>query len=66
VSGIEGPVFEELRRAVEQAPELAFPAFNRRSLRRVTDETPAGEAAGEAPTGWTEAPGAVVFIDLRP
>jgi superfamily I DNA and RNA helicase len=37
-TGREGPVFEELRRAVEMAPELVFPAFNRRSLRRVTDE----------------------------
>jgi superfamily I DNA and RNA helicase len=37
-TGVEGPIFEELRRAIEQAPELAFPAFNRRSLRRVTDE----------------------------
>jgi hypothetical protein len=35
--GAEGPIFEELRRAVEQAPELVFPAF-RQPLRRVTDD----------------------------
>jgi superfamily I DNA and RNA helicase len=43
-TGLEGPVFEELRRAVAQAPELVFPAFNRRSLRRVTDEVATAEA----------------------
>jgi hypothetical protein len=47
-TGQEGPVFEELRRAVELAPELVFPAFNRRSLRRVTDETEAAEPTPEA------------------
>jgi hypothetical protein len=44
-AGLEGPVFEELRKVVGLAPELAFPAFNRRSLRRVTDEGN-GEEAG--------------------
>jgi superfamily I DNA and RNA helicase len=43
-TGLDGPVFEELRRAMDLAPELAFPAFNRRSLRRVTDEADAEEA----------------------
>jgi superfamily I DNA and RNA helicase len=38
VTGLDGPVFEELRRAIGMAPQLAFPAFNRRTLRRVTDE----------------------------
>jgi superfamily I DNA and RNA helicase len=37
-TGLESPVFGELRRAVELAPELVFPAFNRRSLRRITDD----------------------------
>jgi superfamily I DNA and RNA helicase len=38
VTGIESPIFEELRRAALKAPELVFPAFNRRTLKRVTDE----------------------------
>jgi hypothetical protein len=43
-TGLESPVFEELRREVELAPELVFPAFNRRWLRRVTDDTEPAEA----------------------
>jgi hypothetical protein len=43
--GREGPVFRGLRRAVELALPLTSPAFNRRSLRRVTDEADAAEAA---------------------
>jgi superfamily I DNA and RNA helicase len=38
VTGKDGPIFEELRTAIEQSPELAFPAF-RRPLKRVTDDT---------------------------
>jgi superfamily I DNA and RNA helicase len=37
VTGKEGPIFEELRRAIEQSPELVFPAF-RGPLKRVTDD----------------------------
>jgi hypothetical protein len=37
-TGLESPVFEELRRGVQLAPELVFAAFNRRSLRRITDD----------------------------
>jgi superfamily I DNA and RNA helicase len=37
-TGQEGPIFEELRRAIEQQPELRFPAFTRRQLQRVLDE----------------------------
>ncbi len=37
-TGIEGPIFEEMRRALEQQPELKFAAFNRRQLQRVLDE----------------------------
>jgi hypothetical protein len=37
-TGLEGPIFEELRRAVEQQPVLKFAAFNRRQLQRVLDE----------------------------
>ena len=46
-SGLRDAIFDELRRAIEQAPELVFPAFNRKSLRRVTDEeTTTEEDAG--------------------
>jgi superfamily I DNA and RNA helicase len=38
VTGKDGLIFEELRKAIEQSPELAFPAF-RRPLKRVTDDT---------------------------
>jgi superfamily I DNA and RNA helicase len=37
-TGLEGPIFEEMRRAVEQQPVLKFAAFNRRQLQRVLDE----------------------------
>jgi superfamily I DNA and RNA helicase len=40
-TGQDGPVFDEIRRALEQIEQtgsLAFPAFNRRSLRRIMDE----------------------------
>jgi superfamily I DNA and RNA helicase len=47
-TGRDGPIFDELRRAVELAPELVFAAFNRRSLRRVTDEGGA-EEGGQPP-----------------
>jgi superfamily I DNA and RNA helicase len=48
-TGQESPVFEELRRAVDMAPELTFLAFNRSVLRRVLGDESAeegGEAAG--------------------
>ncbi|MCU0532608.1 MAG: DEAD/DEAH box helicase family protein [Hydrococcus sp. Prado102] len=38
VTGLENPVFDELRMAKEQFPILLFPAFNKNSLKRVTDE----------------------------
>jgi superfamily I DNA and RNA helicase len=38
VTGLENPIFEELRTAKEQFPYLIFPAFNKNSLKRVTDE----------------------------
>ncbi len=46
VTGLGSPVFEELRQAVAQAPELVFPAFNRHSLKRRTDEVLNGEMVG--------------------
>ncbi|MGH2416070.1 MAG: hypothetical protein ACRDEA_20745, partial [Microcystaceae cyanobacterium] len=38
VTGLEAPIFEELKAAKEQFPYLIFPAFNKNSLKRVTDE----------------------------
>jgi hypothetical protein len=51
-TGLEGPIFEELRTAIGQAPELVFPAFNRRSLKRVMDEVGDGEKADHEPESW--------------
>jgi superfamily I DNA and RNA helicase len=39
VTGLESPVFEELRKAQEHYPALIFPAFNQNTLRRRTDDT---------------------------
>jgi superfamily I DNA and RNA helicase len=39
VTGLGSPIFEELQTAIGQAPELVFPAFNRRSLNRIIDES---------------------------
>ncbi|MBF2019831.1 MAG: AAA family ATPase [Hydrococcus sp. C42_A2020_068] len=38
VTGLENPIFDELRTAKEQFPFLIFPAFNKNSLKRVIDE----------------------------
>jgi superfamily I DNA and RNA helicase len=38
VTGLESPIFAELRQYKEQFPYLIFPAFNKNSLKRVTDE----------------------------
>jgi superfamily I DNA and RNA helicase len=38
VTGLENPIFEELRLAKEQFPFLVFPAFNKNSLKRTLDE----------------------------
>lgn len=38
VTGLDDPIFEELRQAKAQYPQLKFPAFNKASLRRVNDE----------------------------
>jgi hypothetical protein len=48
VKGLPNLAFEELEKAIGQAPELVFPAFNRRSLRRVTDELLNGEMTEQA------------------
>ncbi|MBD2499055.1 DEAD/DEAH box helicase [Anabaena azotica] len=37
VTGLESPIFEEMRQYKEQFPYLIFPAFNKNSLKRVTD-----------------------------
>jgi superfamily I DNA and RNA helicase len=38
VTGQEGPIFEEMRQAIEQQPVLRFPAFNRNVLKRIWEE----------------------------
>ena len=38
VTGVESPIFTELRQYQEQFPYLIFPAFNKTSLKRVTDD----------------------------
>lgn len=40
VTGLESPIFDELQKAKDQFPELIFPAFNKKSLKRVTDQLP--------------------------
>ncbi len=37
-TGLENPIFDELQTAKEQSPYLIFPAFNKNSLKRITDE----------------------------
>ncbi len=37
-TGLEDPIFNELRKAKEQYPYLIFPAFNQKSLKRILDE----------------------------
>ncbi|MGA1283777.1 MAG: DNA/RNA helicase, partial [Prochlorothrix sp.] len=41
VTGLEDNIFDELDQAIKTPPNLSFPAFNKRSLRRVTDEADA-------------------------
>jgi superfamily I DNA and RNA helicase len=38
ITGLENPIFDELKMAKERFPFLIFPAFNKNSLKRVTDE----------------------------
>ncbi|MCK5725598.1 MAG: NERD domain-containing protein [Thiotrichaceae bacterium] len=38
VSGINSPIFDELTKVVEQYPKLTFLSFNKKSLKRTTDE----------------------------
>ncbi|MFB2736663.1 DEAD/DEAH box helicase [Umezakia ovalisporum] len=38
VTGVESPILTELRQYQEQFPYLIFPAFNKNSLKRVTDD----------------------------
>ena len=35
ITGMENPIFDELRKAKEQYPHLIFPAFNQKSLKKV-------------------------------
>lgn len=45
VTGQESPIFEELRKTIQQLPVLRFAAFNRRQLKRVLEEdTEEGES----------------------
>lgn len=38
VTGLESPIFDELRSCFEQYPKFCFPAFNRRTIERNNDE----------------------------
>ncbi|WP_292826333.1 nuclease-related domain-containing DEAD/DEAH box helicase [Nostoc sp. JL33] len=38
VTGLDSPIFDELQKAIEQYPNFTFPAFNKNSLKRVTEE----------------------------
>ncbi|NJO93790.1 MAG: AAA family ATPase [Hydrococcus sp. RM1_1_31] len=38
ITGLENTIFDELKAAKEQFPYLIFPAFNKNSLKRITDE----------------------------
>lgn len=37
-TGIDSPIFDELQQAIEQYPDLTFPAFNKTSLKRLTED----------------------------
>ena len=37
-TGIDSPIFDELQQAVDQHPNFTFPAFNRISLKRLTED----------------------------
>lgn len=41
ITGLDDDIFDELVEAIKTPPNLSFPAFNKRSLRRVTDEADA-------------------------
>lgn len=43
VTGIDSPIFDELQQAISQYPEFTFPAFNKGSLKRLTEEESDGE-----------------------
>lgn len=38
VTGLHSPVFNELNKAIAQYPNFTFPAFNKKSLKRITDD----------------------------
>jgi hypothetical protein len=38
VTGLSGPIFEELRKIIDQYPKLTFPAFTQKDLRRPLDD----------------------------
>ena len=38
ITGLQSPVFDELKQAKSQCPNFSFPAFNRKSLARVTND----------------------------
>ena len=38
VTGINSPIFDELQQAIHQYPNFTFPAFNKNSLQRLTEE----------------------------
>lgn len=48
VTGIESPIFDELRTAKEQHPYLIFPSFNRSSIERNNDEQEQNDNEAEA------------------
>ena len=37
-TGIDSPIFDELQQAIEQYPDFTFPAFNKTSLKRLTED----------------------------
>lgn len=39
VTGLESPIFDELRSCLEQYPNFSFPAFNKRTIKRNNDES---------------------------
>lgn len=38
VTGTNSPIFDELQKAIEQYPNFTFPAFNKTSLKRITED----------------------------
>jgi superfamily I DNA and RNA helicase len=43
VTGVDSPIFGELQQAINQHPKFTFPAFNKGSLKRLTEEESDGE-----------------------